>query len=262
LTDTNSTDQPPPASEEPSMEIHKPKPVHSWRELLTEICVVVIGVLIALSAEQVVVGLREARLAREARVAIREELVGDLSDEQARSASRPCTDRRLNEIGDYLAGVGRGEKNAPPSWIGRPSLSRPYSGQWQAATQSGRVSLLPKAEAAGYAEMYYMLQRLEEAQREEQNHWAELRTLQRLPALSPEMVKQFQVALSAARYSNWYMKLDSLRLHEIGLTQDLKPDAGFKRPGELPKVASVCIPIKTPPTEALAMFGTSYGDPN
>ena len=27
-----------PLPEEPPMEIHKPKPVHSWRELLTELC--------------------------------------------------------------------------------------------------------------------------------------------------------------------------------------------------------------------------------
>jgi len=26
----------PPPPEEPPMEIHKPKPVHNWRELLTE----------------------------------------------------------------------------------------------------------------------------------------------------------------------------------------------------------------------------------
>ena len=36
------------------MEIHKPKRVHNWRELLSEVGVVVIGVLIALGAEQVV----------------------------------------------------------------------------------------------------------------------------------------------------------------------------------------------------------------
>ena len=33
------------------MDIHKPKPVHNWRELLTEIGTIVIGVLIALAAE-------------------------------------------------------------------------------------------------------------------------------------------------------------------------------------------------------------------
>ena len=40
-----------PLPEDPPMEIHKPKPVHNWRELLTEIGVVVIGILIALSLE-------------------------------------------------------------------------------------------------------------------------------------------------------------------------------------------------------------------
>ena len=34
------------------MEIHKPKPVHNWRELASEVGVVVVGIVIALSAEQ------------------------------------------------------------------------------------------------------------------------------------------------------------------------------------------------------------------
>jgi hypothetical protein len=36
------------------MEIHKPKAVHGWRELAKEVGIIVIGVLIALAAEQVV----------------------------------------------------------------------------------------------------------------------------------------------------------------------------------------------------------------
>src|SRR6185437_9249744 len=52
MTGTDNTDQtPPPAPEETQVEIHKPKPVHNWREFLTEIGVVVIGVCIALAAE-------------------------------------------------------------------------------------------------------------------------------------------------------------------------------------------------------------------
>jgi hypothetical protein len=39
------------------MEIHKPKPIHNWRELVTEIGVVVVGITIALSAEQFIQGL-------------------------------------------------------------------------------------------------------------------------------------------------------------------------------------------------------------
>jgi hypothetical protein len=36
------------------MEFHKPKPVRSWRELLTEIGIIMIGVLLALGGEQTV----------------------------------------------------------------------------------------------------------------------------------------------------------------------------------------------------------------
>ena len=56
------------------MEIHKPKPVHNWRELLTEIGVVVIGVCIALAAEQTVEWLRWRSHVAEARAVIATEL--------------------------------------------------------------------------------------------------------------------------------------------------------------------------------------------
>lgn len=36
------------------MDVHKPKPWHNWREFLAEIATIVIGVLIALGAEQAV----------------------------------------------------------------------------------------------------------------------------------------------------------------------------------------------------------------
>ena len=51
------------------MHIHPPKPLHGWREFVGEVGVIVIGVLIALSAEQVVDQLHwrhETHLASEA----------------------------------------------------------------------------------------------------------------------------------------------------------------------------------------------------
>ena len=36
------------------MHFHLPKALHNWRELVQEIAVIVIGILIALSAEQIV----------------------------------------------------------------------------------------------------------------------------------------------------------------------------------------------------------------
>ncbi len=52
---TDSTDQPPPPTpEEPApketiVEIHKPKPIHSFREFLAELGTIVLGICIALA---------------------------------------------------------------------------------------------------------------------------------------------------------------------------------------------------------------------
>ena len=40
------------------MHIHLPKPLHGWREFLGEVGIIVIGVLIALGAEQVIEDIR------------------------------------------------------------------------------------------------------------------------------------------------------------------------------------------------------------
>src|SRR5580704_11219366 len=64
--------------EEASMEIHKPKPIHNWREFLTEIGVVVLGVCIALAAEQAVEAIHWHNKVVEARGVIATELAGNV----------------------------------------------------------------------------------------------------------------------------------------------------------------------------------------
>ncbi len=56
------------------MDIHKPKSWHGFREFLKEYLIIVIGVLTALAAEQVVVAAHEHRIADEAREVVRAEV--------------------------------------------------------------------------------------------------------------------------------------------------------------------------------------------
>jgi hypothetical protein len=104
-----------PASppEEPPMEIHKPKPVHSWRELLTEIGVIVIGVAIALTAEQAVEWLHWQSEVTAARQAIHDEMgVNNASLFAFRLAIAPCLERQADEAGRILDDL---EATRPPS---------------------------------------------------------------------------------------------------------------------------------------------------
>jgi len=54
---TDAIEPPPPASpasEEPSVEIHKVKPIHSWRDFLKELGTIVLGIVIAIGLEHLV----------------------------------------------------------------------------------------------------------------------------------------------------------------------------------------------------------------
>ena len=87
------------------MEIHKPKPVHSWRELATEIGVIVIGVAIALAAEQLVESLHWHHKIADARQAMMLELRDDDGPQAyIRLAIAPCIDKQLETLKSAIAG--------------------------------------------------------------------------------------------------------------------------------------------------------------
>ena len=56
------------------MHFHLPKPLHGWREFLGEVGIIVIGVLIALGAEQVVESIHWRESVSQMRQAMRSEL--------------------------------------------------------------------------------------------------------------------------------------------------------------------------------------------
>lgn len=85
--------------EDREMEIHKPKPVHSWRELLTEIGVIVIGVAVALAAEQLVESLHWHEKIKDARRAMTVELRDDDGPQAyIRLALTPCFNTLYDNI--------------------------------------------------------------------------------------------------------------------------------------------------------------------
>jgi hypothetical protein len=81
------------------MEIHKPKAVHGWRELAKEVGIIVIGVLIALGAEQVVQRIEWHHKTGAAEEAMRLELGKDDGPQVwGRYAMHVCIDGTLDAI--------------------------------------------------------------------------------------------------------------------------------------------------------------------
>ena len=130
------------------MDIHKPKPIHGWREFLKEVGIIVLGVLIALGAEQAVARLHELRLADETRATARAELSAGLRNFINRRAIQACIDRRLDAVSGLLLAADKPGYVAP-HWIGRPQEWGLVTSGWDAAAQGGRVALLDRQGTGG-----------------------------------------------------------------------------------------------------------------
>src|SRR4051812_38991728 len=99
------------------MHFHLPKPLHGWREFIGEVGIIVVGVLIALGAEQVVEQLHNRAAAAETRRAIRAELDTDLAALALRGSIEPCVDRRLSELRGLFAQWERTGRFTTPQWV-------------------------------------------------------------------------------------------------------------------------------------------------
>jgi hypothetical protein len=81
------------------MHFHLPKPLHGWREFVGEVGIIVVGVLIALSAEQVVDDWQWARKLHASEDAMRTELLFDDGPQAYhRAAIHNCLQHRLAQI--------------------------------------------------------------------------------------------------------------------------------------------------------------------
>src|SRR3954467_9785381 len=88
------------------MHFHLPKPLHGWREFAGEVGIIVVGVLIALAAEQVVEAWRWHERAAEGRERLRAEVGHAFLLVEERNAVRQCIDEQLAKMEDAVLASG------------------------------------------------------------------------------------------------------------------------------------------------------------
>jgi hypothetical protein len=242
------------------MDIHKPKPWHSVREFLREYLIIVVGVLTALGAEAVVQRLHEAHLSDQARQAVRGELNVDITALSRRLGQEACVARRFDEIQAMLDRAQAGGPFAPPTTMGAPLWGIAYTQRWQAATAGGRTSLLSSEEQRAFGRVYAQLEVLSQKLVEERHVWAQLRGLKGLRRVTPEMIDNQRMALSAARDLDALIQSDLLEAKYYAAQVGVKGNARLDiRPGSTtPDVApAICKPLDAPalPTPQQSGYG-------
>ncbi len=236
------------------MSVHKSRSIHGWRELLKEIGIIVLGVLIALAAEQWVQALHENQVAEQARRNVRDEAKFTLEFMRDRLAAQHCIDDRIEAVAGLLARAGAGPLDPAPRWLGHPPTSPIFVERWQSATASGRNSLFSAAEQAQFDLLYGLFIRYESHLTHEQQAWAHLRALETWRGPLGETARlAFARDLQEARYEAWDLRYAGTHALEVGGALQIalgKPD---------PQTPSICLPMDTPRAEVVRQ--SPFGQP-
>ena len=128
------------------MHFRLPKPLHGWREFAGEVGIIVIGVLIALGAQQLVENWRWRSEVRETDERLREEVGYSLSNAYERLAIDACLRPRLAELRDELLKTGSEWPGSQAQFAndvyhsGFPSVYRTPNRPWTQASWRAALS--------------------------------------------------------------------------------------------------------------------------
>jgi hypothetical protein len=237
------------------MQVRLPKPLHGWRQFAGEVGIIVLGVLIALGAQQFAESVQQRSDAADARRAVRGELEVNMARLASRAAQKHCVENRMDEIQSLLDTTAKKPAITTPGWVGRPQYWSMQTVRWEAISQSGRAALLPADELADYGALYSWMGSINGVMTTEQADWARLRTLEHMPALSPQMIFDLTATLQDARYSNWRIKRWLMQMTPTEAKLRLR-----NIPNVLSATRSACIPMETPRAEALRTQALVYGE--
>jgi hypothetical protein len=137
------------------MEIHKPKPIHNWREFLKEYAIIVIGVLTALAAEQAAEAVHWHYRVQDALEAVRLEVRDDNGPQAyTRAAAMACFDKQLDTIRAAIeADHVREDITTLIARYDPPSRTWD-SNAWDSMLASGVASHIPPDEMISWGQMY------------------------------------------------------------------------------------------------------------
>src|SRR5690349_14068527 len=183
------------------MHVRMPKPLHGWRAFAGEVGIIVLGVLIALGAEQIVAAAHQRQEGMQAEGIIRNEIGVNLGRLQSRMDIHACVARRVDELQKLLDGAASAPAIVTPSWIGRPQYWTFLDSRWKAEAQAGRAALVGAGGLSDYGIMYNRMENLQNEMGLEQTDWAQLRTLEHVRRLDPESALEFNETLQIGRAS-------------------------------------------------------------
>ena len=239
------------------MDLRVPKPIHGWRQFFGEVGIIVLGVGIALGAEQVMSNRHDADVAAETRAAVHDEFNDGLASIVLRGQAEPCIDRRLGELRQILADWARSGAFTTPLWVAQAPTLEITLARYDAALAAGRIALLPSEEQYQLGAIAAQIREFERIQEGQHLVWGRLRALQAgSESLSQSDRTMLLTALQEASTLNHLAKLHIRQALPLAKSHGFAPD--FERIRATARDVwsdgryspTICTPMNTHPDEA------------
>lgn len=225
------------------MHIHLPKPLDGWRAFIGEVGIIVLGVLIALGAEQVVAALHWRSEMNGERQALYSEARENIGSVRWRQRLQPCIDARLAEVQAIFHAHAAGRTILLKGHVGRPVTSFLSNTAWQIAVSSQAVSHMSLTQKLSFARAFSSYDNLNQALLREQDAWLKLGVLDDPTLLSQSDWPALRQAYAEAEALNARIKLITQHVLSVGTLGQTKEETFERTPGAKEAAVEFCRPI-------------------
>jgi hypothetical protein len=230
------------------MHFHLPKPLHGWREFVGEVGIIVIGVGIALAAEQMLEAAHWRRVVQEEGQALEQEVQANHGTLLVRVLMQPCIDRRLNELAEVFRRHDAGQPLGLVGPIGRPTIFTGSKTTLEMAIADQSLSHMALGRKQAIFDTYGSYDLFRSAADEERSGWRSLQGLDHAATLDSADWHDLRKAYDGVVDNNVSMQANLLN----GEGNWLTPFAPFPKPDRasyikalhtLPYVEKLCRPV-------------------
>ena len=207
------------------MHFHLPKPLHGWREFAGEVGVIVLGVLIALAAGQIVEDWRWTQRANDAQRSIAHELAENAGVLDERKIVAPCLNQQLAQVARIIDDARKTGRIGNVKGVLFPVIRPILTTGWDSAVADDTATHLHPERRQSYAEIYTMLSDYRRQLDEEGRLWTHVYLLQGRPGqISDSMLTEIANDATELGYRNWQDTTIAAQQLDLIRAAGIRPD--------------------------------------
>jgi len=209
------------------MRVRFPTPLKGWRVFAGEVGTIVLGVLLALGAQEMAQALHWRKEVRETRNALDAELSRDLAVFEFRYRQRGCVSQRVSELRKWIAARRNGNSVRLNGAIDEPPFFAIRTAAWE-ITDGEIASRIPIDAKLNYAALYDGMKRYDEMKIGEAEAWATLGEYETSGPLNDDDLRTVNRALADIDDTNLAIEAFKSAFDRFAGNLDIRPERNIE----------------------------------